>query len=183
MPGLTGWWSQLPALASGGVPRRSRDFDRRNPHASIRAVIANTLCAPHDVQEAPVTAAARLRWHELLGSLPDASHVAPATPSARLHDVLYPDLIRAVAERPLLGRLYPVAQRYAVTLRRSPEDAVDIGTAAVSIPHCYGSDDRGPYWLMDRPSGDMLAHGQLRAIVDLLEQRAMAVLSTNDGRR
>jgi hypothetical protein len=130
-----------------------------------------------------VTAAARLRWHELLTSLPDPADVTEATPSGRLHDVLYPALVRAVAERPLLGRLFPVAQRYALTLRRSPEDAVDIGTAAVSIPHCYGSDERGPYWLMDRPGGDLLAHGQLREIVDLLEQRAMTVLSPRDGRR
>jgi hypothetical protein len=171
-------------LASGGVPRRSRDVDRRNPHASIRAaVIAKALCALHRAQEVFVTTAARLRWHELLTSLPEPSLVTPATPGARLHDVLYPALVRAVAERPLLGRLFPVAQRYAVTLRRSPEDAVDIGTAAVSIPHCYGSDERGPYWLMDRPSGDLLAHGQLRVVVDLLEQRAVAVLSTNERGR
>jgi hypothetical protein len=171
-------------LASGGVPRRSRDFNRRKPHAPIRAaVIANALCAPPHRAEVLVTAAAKLRWHDLLGSLPEPSDVEPATPSGRLHDVLYPALVRAVSERPLLGRLFPVAQRYAVTLRRSPEDAVDIGTAAVSIPHCYGSDTRGPYWLMDRPGGDLLAHGQLREIVDLLEQRAMAVLTPKDERR
>jgi len=120
-----------------------------------------------------VTTAAKLRWQELLSTLHDAPGSEPATPSARLHDLLYPALVRGIAERPPLGRLFPEAQRYAITLRRRPDDIVRIGTAAVNLVYCFTDKPTGkPYWLLD--GGAVIAEGDLVEIVDLLEQRAVA---------
>jgi len=125
-----------------------------------------------------VTAAARLRWHELLSTLPEAPAVEPPTPSARLHDLLYPALVRSIAERPPLGRLFPEAQRYAITLRERPGDIVRIGTAAVNLVYCFTTNPTGkPYWLLD--GGAVVAEGDLGEIVDLLEQRAVAAVSAS----
>src|SRR5262249_16882306 len=97
--------------------------------------------------------------------LPDEPAVEPASPRGRLHEGFFPALVRSIAARPLLGRLYPVAERYAITLRRSPEDVVDIGTAGVSILHCFADDHSGkPYVLLER--GAVIAEGELREVVD-----------------
>jgi hypothetical protein len=127
-------------------------------------------------------AATKLRWLELLSSLPEPPEVDPGTPSARLHEVLFPALVRTIGERPMLRRLYPVAQRYSIGLRRTPDEVNELATAAVSIPHCFGGGrGGGPYWLFDRLGGELLAEGELETIIDLLERRVAGILAGSGG--